>query len=312
MLTSSRRRQDRRTLPNVNLSIAVPNSRQSPGSVDFTRQQRALVAYFVLVLAGVAAAALLVARFPSLLPIALILLLASWIPNIVGILVTARVDGRAGLHHLFARLVRWRFSWTWYGIALLLPVAAVLLAVVAGTLLGLPSPHLTTDANVLLPLLLVNVLAGPLGEELGWRGTALPRLLARWGALSASLVLGVAWWTFHLPGFALGLFPPGFSPLSSLLGALAITVLITWMFNNTGGSLIPGSLMHLSVNFATSATGVVESPTLYAATVGVLIVAAVAVVLAFGRSRLAKPDVDLGRAMQLADETTIMVHPRSS
>src|SRR5580765_3628361 len=90
VLTSSRRRQDRRTLPSVNLSIAVPNWRQSPGSVDFTRQQRALVAYFVLVLAGVAAAALLVARFPSLLPIALILLLASWIPNIVGILVTAR------------------------------------------------------------------------------------------------------------------------------------------------------------------------------------------------------------------------------
>ena len=54
------------------------------------------------------------------------------------------------------------------------------------------------------------------------------------------------------------------------MGAIALTVLITWMFNNTGGSLIPGSLMHLSINFITAVMGVSESPTLYAVTVGIL------------------------------------------
>jgi membrane protease YdiL (CAAX protease family) len=256
------------------------------------RQQRALLLFFVLVLASAGAAALLVALFPTILPTTLILVLASWLPNIVGVLVTARTDGRAGLRQLFGRVVRWRFSWRWYAVALLLPAAAALLAVGGGALLGMASPRFVTDANVLVPLLLINIVAGPLGEELGWRGTALPRLLARWGALSASLVLGVAWWTFHTPGFLLGLFPAGFTPLAALLGALALTVLITWMFNNTGGSLIPGSLMHLSINFVTAATGVSESPPLYAATVGGLVVAAVIVVVVCGRSRLAKRDAE--------------------
>jgi membrane protease YdiL (CAAX protease family) len=141
------------------------------------------------------------------------------------------------------------------------------------------SPRAVTDVGVLVPLFLLNVLAGPLGEELGWRGTALPRLLARWGALTASLVLGIVWWTFHTPGFLLGLFPSGFTPATALLGALALTVLITWMFNNTGGSSIPGSLMHLSINFVTATSGVAESPMLYGMTVGFLIATAVIVVL---------------------------------
>jgi membrane protease YdiL (CAAX protease family) len=263
--------------------------RLSPGRLDGTggrRQQRALLGYFVLVLASVGAAALLLLRFPDIVPTPLILLLASWIPNLVGVVVTARADGRAGLGHLFGRVVRWRFGWWWYAIAVSLPPAAVVLAIGIGMLLGLAAPRVSTDAAVLVPLLLVNILAGPLGEELGWRGTALPRLLSRWGALTSSLVLGLVWWAFHTPGFLLDLFPPGFNPVSALLGALALTVLITWMFNHTGGSLIPGSLVHLSINFVTAATGVVASPVLYGLTVGVLVVAAGTVVLVFGSKRL--------------------------
>src|SRR5207249_12000532 len=78
------------------------------------------------------------------------------------------------------------------------------------------------------------------------------------------------------------------TPLSALLGAFALTVLITWMFNNTGGSLIPGSLMHLSINFVTAASGVSESPLLYGLTVRGLVVAAMGVVLVYGRSHLVR------------------------
>jgi uncharacterized protein len=274
----------------VSLSEELPETGLSLGlsaAAASGRQHRALIGYFVLVLASVGVAALLVARFPDILPTTPILLLASWLPNMVGVLVTARADGRAGLGHLFGRVVRWRFSWCWYAIAVLLPAGAVLLAVGIGVLFGMTAPRFSTDARVLFPLLLINVLAGPLGEELGWRGTALPRLLARWGALTSSLLLGVAWWTFHTPGFLLGLFPPGFTPVGALLGAMALTVLITWMFTNTGGSLIPGSLLHLSINFVTAATGVAESPPLYALTVAVLVIAAV-VVLVFGRRWLTR------------------------
>jgi uncharacterized protein len=273
----------------IDLPVGLPATRFSPGRSAVPRdgrQQRAVLGYFVLALASVGVAALLLLRFPDILPTPLILLLASWIPNLAGVAVTARTDGRAGLGHLFGRVVRWRFGWWWYAIAVSLPLAAVVLAIGIGMLLRLAAPRVSTDAAVLVPLLLVNIMAGPLGEELGWRGTALPRLLGHWGALTSSLVLGVAWWAFHTPGFLLGLFPPGFSPVSALLGALALTVLITWMFNNTGGSLIPGSLMHLSINFVTAATGVVASPPLYGLTVGVLVVAAATAVLVFGRERL--------------------------
>src|SRR5438874_6622634 len=260
----------------------------NPPGTTIAGQQRYLIAYFALVLASAAVAALLLLAFPGALPTLPILLLASWMPNVVGIAVTAKSGGRPALRELFGRAVRWRFGIGWYAVALLLPIAAVLVALGISGLMRIDAPSAITDANVLIPLFVFNVLAGPLGEELGWRGTALPRLLSRWGALTSSLILGIVWWTFHTPGFVLGLFSPGFTPLSALLGALALTVLITWMFNNTGGSLIPGSLMHLSINFVTAASGVSESPLLYGLTVGGLVVGAVGVVLVYGRSHFVR------------------------
>ena len=212
---------------------------------------------------GAGIAALLLLAFPGILPTLPILLLASWMSNVVGIAVTAKAGRRSALRELFGRAVRWRFGIGWYAVALLLPATAVLIAVGIGAILRIDAPPAITDTNVLIPLFVFNVLAGPLGEELGWRGTALPRLLARWSALISSLILGILWWTFHTPGFVLGLFSPGFTPLGALAGAIALTVLITWMFTNTGGSLIPGAFMHLSINFVTAASGVSESPLLY-------------------------------------------------
>jgi uncharacterized protein len=258
----------------------------NPPGTTIGGQQRYLIAYFALVLASAGIAALVLLAFPGVLPTLPILLLASWMPNVVGIIVTAKAGGRPALQQLFGRAVRWRFGLAWYAVALLVPIAAVLVALGIGGLMRIDPPRAITDATVLIPLFVFNVLAGPLGEELGWRGTALPRLLSRWGALASSLILGIMWWTFHTPGFMLGLFSPGFTPLSALLGAFALTLLITWMFNNTGGSLIPGSLMHLSINFATAASGVSESPLLYGLTVGGLVIAAVGVVLVYGRSHL--------------------------
>ena len=208
----------------------------NPTGTTIPGQQRYVIAYFALVLASAGIAALLLLAFPGVLPTLPILLLASWMPNIVCVAVTAKAGGRPALCELFGRAVRWRFGICWYAVALLLPAAAVLIAAGIGAILRLDAPPAITDTNVLIPLFVFNVLAGPLGEELGWRGTALPRLLARWSALISSLILGTLWWTFHTPGFVLGLFSPGFTPVGALAGAIALTVLITWMFTNTGGS----------------------------------------------------------------------------
>lgn len=87
-----------------------------------------------------------------------------------------------------------------------------------------------------------------MGEELGWRGFALPRLQARMSALSASLILGLLWALWHLP-----LYLTAGHPLSEvffgwfLLSILADAILFTWIFNNTRGSLLVVLLFHASI-----------------------------------------------------------------
>jgi membrane protease YdiL (CAAX protease family) len=102
-----------------------------------------------------------------------------------------------------------------------------------------------------------------MGEELGWRGTALPRLLTRWNALISSIILGVLWGLYHLPSFLLSGLPLKNAPLIPfMLGALAITILVTWTFNHTNGSLIPVFLYHFSFNLILNVTGIFSNPTL--------------------------------------------------
>ena len=80
---------------------------------------------------------------------------------------------------------------------------------------------------------------GPLGEEFGWRGFALPRLLQRPSALAAALILGVVWWAWHLPLFFISsmsqweLSIPVF-----LLNVLALSVIMTWLYRRTQGDLL--------------------------------------------------------------------------
>src|SRR5215213_5915444 len=81
------------------------------------------------------------------------------------------------------------------------------------------------------------VRGGPLGEELGWRGYALPRLQVGRSALSASLILGVIWATWHLPFYISGAATLAeFAPTS--VTTFAATIVITWLFNNTNGSVL--------------------------------------------------------------------------
>jgi membrane protease YdiL (CAAX protease family) len=101
----------------------------------------------------------------------------------------AAAEGKTGLKDLLGRILRWRVGLRWYVIALGLP--AVLALVTAGLhlLFGAPTPVQLGQLSILEPILFVLVL----GEEIGWRGYALPRLLATRSMLSASLILGVLW-----------------------------------------------------------------------------------------------------------------------
>ena len=169
--------------------------------------------------------------------------------SIAGVIMIAITAGRGGLRDLWRRLTQWRIGWQWYA-AGLLPVALyAIAAVVAG---ALPSADfspgsLSTALFSLQAGLFVSLfLRGAFGEELGLRGFALPRMQARMSPFRASLIIGVLWGAWHLPVLI------GRDTLSIVafgLLAIGLSLVFTWLFNGSGGSLIPVLLFHATQNW---------------------------------------------------------------
>jgi membrane protease YdiL (CAAX protease family) len=244
-----------------------------------------LVAYFVLVFGIVWGLFLTIS--PRVSPM-IAIVIGSWAPNGVGLLVTGVAEGRAGLRGLLGRVVRWRIDIKWYAIALLAPVAMAIVAIGLYVLLGNRAPDLAPGTQ-LLPILLGAVLTGAMGEELGWRGTALPLLQARWNALVSSLVLGVLWGLYHVPAILLsGTVQQGAPLIPIMVVALGLTVLVSWTFNCTGGSLIPVFLYRCSFNFVGNAAGIFGVREIVWVLAGVVGVAAAATVT-LGWTRFTRP-----------------------
>ena len=165
-------------------------------------------------------------------------------PFLAAILVLALTTGKGGVVTLLRRMVRWRVRPVWYAVALLLPVAisggAALLNVVLGA--SAPSPAELGAWSGLVPTFFLQLLVPGIGgawEEPGWRGYALPKLQGGHSALLASLILGVVWAFWHLPLMVIGQIH-----LSDPVFIVAWTVVFTWVFNNTNGSVLIAMLMH--------------------------------------------------------------------
>jgi hypothetical protein len=174
-------------------------------------------------------------------------------PAIAAVL-TAAWAGRPALRELGARLTRWRVGVRWWAVVLAGP--AVLWAATAGlhVLLGGDAAAVRPQAVEAGPaglvlLFLVLALTDGLGEELGWRGFALPRLLRRCGPVVASLLLGVVWAVWHAPLYwTSGVMLQG-TPVWLLLVQLpACAVSYTWVFLHTGGSVLPAVALHSALN----------------------------------------------------------------
>lgn len=172
-------------------------------------------------------------------------------PFFAALVVTAATGGRQGLRSFFARFVRWRARPVWVLVSLLLlptlmMTAILLYAFTAGTLSSLQfrDTWTTLPAHFVYSL----IFAGALGEEPGWRGFALPRMQARYGSLTASIVLGLLWAGWHLPLWWLN---PAPMPYPIYVVALTLsTFLFTWLFNHTHGSVFYALLFHASISTA--------------------------------------------------------------
>lgn len=147
---------------------------------------------------------------------------------------------------------RWKVSVRWYLLALFAPAVIILAAIAIHIVLGGSAP--TFPLLRQWPLVFVNFVAvlligGPLGEEFGWRGFALPRLQQRFGMLKSSVALGVVWALWHLPLFWLDGAPQNQVPFGLFfLMTIALSVLFAWLFNNTNGSVLLTMLFHGAVN----------------------------------------------------------------
>jgi membrane protease YdiL (CAAX protease family) len=168
-------------------------------------------------------------------------------PALAAIIVSAVTDGKSGLRCLLGRLVRWRVGGRSYAVALGLPMVLALATAGLHLLLGAQTSVDFGGLSVLNFL----VFALIVGEELGWRGFALPRLLAERSALAASLIVGALWGAWHLPTFFVPGAPQYGLPFSAfLLLTVAYSVVIGWVFVQARGSVLIASLMHGAINLS--------------------------------------------------------------
>jgi uncharacterized protein len=176
-------------------------------------------------------------------------------PTLAAFVVTAATEGREGVRRLLRRIVLWRVGLRWY-----LFVFAGIPAIVLLSAVVVPGAWDSFEWSAVPPALFLYVVAGPfflfaggpVFEEIGWRGFALPRLQRLHGPLLGSLVLGGLWALWHLPLFLIPDWDtPHGSPLDValfVLLAVGIAVVFTWVFNNTGGSVLLAILAHGSLN----------------------------------------------------------------
>ena len=181
-------------------------------------------------------------------------------PSVAAIILAARSPEPDALRRLVAPMLAWRVPARWYAAALLVPPLATALSLVIADR-GLNTLHYFTLGPMLAALPATYALAlpfGPLGEELGWRGTALPQLFTRIPPWQASLVVGVLWTFWHVPQMLLlpGASIPSFmqvtwaSVLLYLVQISSVSALITLIFVRTSGSLLLAILAHMAFNTA--------------------------------------------------------------
>jgi membrane protease YdiL (CAAX protease family) len=237
----------------------------------------------------------------SFTPPAAFLILQGFMPGLAAVIVAGLVRGKPGIRALFRKVTIVRVGFKWYTFAFFATAAVSITAILITNRLGTSPaiPLLSPEMPFSGPL---GLLAGTLmififsmlfnTEEFAWRGIALPRLQTRHNALVASLILSVPWLFFHLPlVFKVGSSQSETSFFSYAIGMVATTILFTFLYNNTRGSLLPVWILHASMNTWTQIFSINSSapnPVLDWTLTGVLVAFAIVVVAVYGAQSLSR------------------------
>ena len=256
-----------------------------------------LWSFFILTFAlniAITVTQLYILKMPQTKPIAILQVLT---PTISAVILSAVIGGWDEVFKLLAGFTRWRVHWVWYLAAFLMTGFPLLIAVVY-ILLGNPIKGMNPDATFLslLGLLGFTFISGPLSEEAGWRGFALPRLQKKFSALTSSLILGFLWACWHIPFY----FEPNYAangmPLPIFMVVVtALSILFAWIYNNSGGSLLLTMLAHFFFNFSSvflvQQFGLLPPMLLYIGGGGLMMLLIVWVVWYFGAKHLSRKPV---------------------
>jgi membrane protease YdiL (CAAX protease family) len=236
-------------------------------------------------------------HIPSILP-----LFVGYGFVVASLIMTGIISGWAGIRALLRQFLVWRVGLPWYGVVLLGAAVIDLAAIAIHVLLGGAVPDFaqpfarqivgpSLNLWVALPIFfLMGVFTN--GEEIGWRGYALPKLQARHGAFIASLIIGVIWAFWHVPKFLTADSAQDYSFWLFLLDTIAKSILFTWVYNNTKSSLLMVTLFHATLNTSAVFLPIMPAsvgdvrPTLIA--MGLHCLAAIIVVLVTGPARLSR------------------------
>ena len=171
-------------------------------------------------------------------------LLAVYGPSLTGCFLVLRNTGWSGFKRFLSRLLLWRVHWGWYAYLLVgIPVFFYIGALIKQLPMSEMFP--VNSFGELLPMLFLMLFLGPVGEEFGWRGVALPLMQKKLAPFWAGLILGVIWGVWHYPAFLLsGTLQASWSFLPFFIGSVSVSVVVTALFNASRGSLLLSILAH--------------------------------------------------------------------
>lgn len=227
----------------------------------------------------------------------MLFVLAGYGPTLAGVIITGVEKGKSGVRELFGRLLLWHVGIRWYAFALFSTALIAVCVMFLYPLFSGKTAHLDVLSQLrsLLSILPVIVfLGGPMSEELGWRGFALPKLQSSCSALVASLIVGAMWGLWHLPAFWIAGAGQYNQPVFwFMVGAPAVAMLYTWVYNHTKGSLLIAVLYHTAFD-STMFVALPAFPTAqdmsiaFMLTVGLLWVLAIIIVAVYGPQHLSR------------------------
>jgi hypothetical protein len=173
-------------------------------------------------------------------------------PSMSGLVMVWGFDGRSGLRPWLRRCLGWRWALGWYALAFLGAPLVMLAALALNAFLGGVTPASPAAGHIgltLFQLLVILFVGGPIGEEFGWRGYALPTLVPKVGWRWASLIVGAIWALWHLPLFYMEGTTQAQTPMALFMASsVALSVVFARLSVNTGFSVLPALALHWSVN----------------------------------------------------------------